>query len=1005
MGSLANQYISQSYTSLIHLGSDTTISSSYTDLQDGLGNSLKISVNAQGDISSSGNIYAANLTASVSDISSLNAFTASVAGTNAFTASIKNTNVFTASLAGTNTFTASIAGTNVFTASIAGTNAFTASAQNSLNSLNAATSSYITSAVTSSMAVSSSLYAVTASIAREVIVSAINANQSTLPVGTVVRISGANGDNPQFNTASYDTEVNSSNTLGVLANTAVSGQYGDVTVIGKLVGVNTQGMNAGDLLYLSSSGKFTNVQPQAPLQIVILGEVLRVQSNNGAIFVNVSNGWELNELHNVRITNPLQGDLLVYEATSSLWKNQPSSSFATSAITGSSLVTASFSGNTLTFTKGNGTTFGVVLPDVSGSTINTGSLVTTSSFNAYTSSTDGRLNSLELFTASVAGTNAFTQSADQRLDSIEAQSGSWVTSAITASSVVTASINNSTNTITFTKGDGATFDIIVQTGSISSIDTGSFATTGSNTFIGNQTITSNTNIDFTLQSTAVSGQTNVILDAFQNNVTTKGNISFTNNGQFGGSGSIKFVSSLNNIEFASDAGTRVGATNGGGNGISAQAISFQVQSGSLSLAPSGVTNATASLSHISSSSGTQFVNLMFKNNTNNATTVISGSNNIFTNPSAPTAGFIRHIGGSNNLMLNSGSVPQISGSMLTSPSLMGNILSHASANPITLRGPVSASAYSINQNILMGGQINYGSSAANSFDKATAGMSTTGNALFNGTINVNAPTTPLSSSVSISGNLLFGASVTLNCFSSSIGYASNIQNGGITVNNSFVAAAGSSAAVLSARANVNTIYGVGHALNISGTNTSTTQGKQFYANLLAGTFISSSMPTGDNCNIVATAVIGNSLIITGSTLTSTFAGGDTANTGQGSLFAGRFNDISGTKDLTGETVFAIGTGTSNTNRKTGFLIDSGSNTFVEGTLSVSGSSTFNGNSLITGSLTVSGSATITGSVSVSNVLSLAQLDPLPAGADGQLAVSASNLYFFSGSAWNKIAFA
>ena len=76
-----------------------------------------------------------------------------------------------------------------------------------------------------------------------------------------------------------------------------------------------------------------------------------------------------------------------------------------------------------------------------------------------------------------------------------------------------------------------------------------------------------------------------------------------------------------------------------------------------------------------------------------------------------------------------------------------------------------------------------------------------------------------------------------------------------------------------------------------------------------------------------------------------------------------------------------------------------------GSLNVNGSSTFNGNSLITGSLTVSGSATITGSVSVSNVLKLAALDPLPSGADGQLAVSASNLYFFSGSAWNKIAFA
>lgn len=58
-------------------------------------------------------------------------------------------------------------------------------------------------------------------------------------------------------------------------------------------------------------------------------------------------------------------------------------SYVTSAITGSSLITASFSGNTLTFTKGNGTQFGVVIPDVSGSTINTGSFATTGS-NQFT---------------------------------------------------------------------------------------------------------------------------------------------------------------------------------------------------------------------------------------------------------------------------------------------------------------------------------------------------------------------------------------------------------------------------------------------------------------------------------------------------------------------------------------------------------------------------------------------------------------------------------------------
>jgi len=84
----------------------------------------------------------------------------------------------------------------------------------------------------------------------------------------------------------------------------------------------------------------------------------------------------------------------------------------------------------------------------------------------------------------------------------------------------------------------------------------------------------------------------------------------------------------------------------------------------------------------------------------------------------------------------------------------------------------------------------------------------------------------------------------------------------------------------------------------------------------------------------------------------------------GSVFAGRWNSIDGTKDMTAETVFAVGTGTSTSNRKTGFLIDSGSNTFVEGTLNVSGSSSF------TGSFVISGSTTLTGSIT-SNVTNIA----------------------------------
>jgi len=201
----------------------------------------------------------------------------------------------------------------------------TASLQISTNALNAATSSYITSAVTASMSVNNAL---TASLARNVVITATNSNQSTLPIGTVVRITGATGDVARFNSASWDSDSSSANALGILRSSTASGATGEIVTIGTVIGINTDGMTAGDVLYLGPNGGFTNVQPQAPQHIVTLGEVLRVQQNNGSMFVNISNGWELNELHNVRISSAAQGDLLVYEASSSLWKNQSSSSFA-----------------------------------------------------------------------------------------------------------------------------------------------------------------------------------------------------------------------------------------------------------------------------------------------------------------------------------------------------------------------------------------------------------------------------------------------------------------------------------------------------------------------------------------------------------------------------------------------------------------------------------------------------------------------------------------------------
>jgi hypothetical protein len=54
MGSLSNLYISQSYISLLHLGSDNTASSTPTEIQDGLGNGIGVTVNSNGDVALGG---------------------------------------------------------------------------------------------------------------------------------------------------------------------------------------------------------------------------------------------------------------------------------------------------------------------------------------------------------------------------------------------------------------------------------------------------------------------------------------------------------------------------------------------------------------------------------------------------------------------------------------------------------------------------------------------------------------------------------------------------------------------------------------------------------------------------------------------------------------------------------------------------------------------------------------------------------------------------------------
>jgi hypothetical protein len=97
-------------------------------------------------------------------------------------------------------------------------------------------------------------------------------------------------------------------------------------------------MTAGQLLFLGANGTFTTSYPVAPNHGVRLGEVLRVQQNQGSIYVRVDNGSELGESHDVydTTTNLSYGDLLV--KSGSVWVNSKNLN-GDYAVTGSLTIT------------------------------------------------------------------------------------------------------------------------------------------------------------------------------------------------------------------------------------------------------------------------------------------------------------------------------------------------------------------------------------------------------------------------------------------------------------------------------------------------------------------------------------------------------------------------------------------------------------------------------------------------------------------------------------------
>jgi hypothetical protein len=157
-----------------------------------------------------------------------------------------------------------------------------------------------------------------------------------IPKGSVVMFAGAQGGTPLFTKADMispywqqpryivgiatsDIDGNANDDVNTYA------KYGYVTWYGRIPDVNTGTFDEGEILYwdpTQSGGLLTNIEPSAPNPKVVMAAVLKQSSpsaTNGVLLVRPDFGYRLNQLHDVDIVSPQEGETLLYSG--SKWYN------------------------------------------------------------------------------------------------------------------------------------------------------------------------------------------------------------------------------------------------------------------------------------------------------------------------------------------------------------------------------------------------------------------------------------------------------------------------------------------------------------------------------------------------------------------------------------------------------------------------------------------------------------------------------------------------------------
>lgn len=155
-----------------------------------------------------------------------------------------------------------------------------------------------------------------------------NTSGTDMDRGTVVYVDGVSGSKTTIDRADASVSATSARTIGFCAEDIADSGFGSVITFGKLEGttlepINTSTFVEGTEVWLSeTTGEFTNVKPASPAHSVFLGFTIRAHATEGEILVNILNGYQYSELHDVDdgLSSPVAGQLTAWNAVTSLWE-------------------------------------------------------------------------------------------------------------------------------------------------------------------------------------------------------------------------------------------------------------------------------------------------------------------------------------------------------------------------------------------------------------------------------------------------------------------------------------------------------------------------------------------------------------------------------------------------------------------------------------------------------------------------------------------------------------